>query len=116
MPVNHLGQDSPSSKIANTSAGRASSSTAFLKRMGAVSKNDASTGWQGKGMALTPRAAEGPTVRYTAKGSLGAPISRSLFRRGAVEAEHDNLGGHDLCWPGDVGKAVRHSNFLRTVR
>src|SRR5262249_54083139 len=116
MPENHMGQDSPSSKIANTSAGRASSSTAFLKRMGAVSKNDASTGWQGKGMALTPRAAEEPTVRYTAKSSCGAPISRSSFRRGAVDAQHHDLGGHDLRWPGDVGKAARQSNFLRPVR
>src|SRR5215470_7003921 len=79
MPANHLGQDSPSSKIANTSAGRASSSTVFLKRMGAVSKNDASTGWHGKGMALAPRAAEPPL-----------PIG---FQRDLV-SEHDDLATH----------------------
>src|SRR5215831_13178753 len=93
MPVNHLGQDSPSSKIANTSAGRAASSTAFLKRMGAVSKNEASTGWQGKRMATS-----------------------SFARGGAVEAEHDDLGGHDLCGPYRVRKAGRHGNLLRAVR
>src|SRR5262245_53593702 len=93
MPENHLGQDSPSSKIANTSAGRASTSTAFLKRMGAVSKNDASTGWQGKDMATS-----------------------SLTRGCAVEAEHDDLGLDDLRRPGEVREAGRHRDLLRAVR
>src|SRR5215475_7124122 len=94
MGENHRGHDSPSSKIANTSAGRASTSTAFLKRMGAVSKNDASTGWQGKDMAAS-----------------------SLTRGGAaIEAQHDDLGLHDLGRPGEVGEAGRHGNLLRAVR
>ena len=38
----------------------------------------------------------------------------SLARGGAVEAQHYDLGGHDLRWPGD--KTARHGNFLRTVR
>ena len=29
---------------------------------------------------------------------------------------HDDLGGHDLRWPGEVRKAGRHGNLLRTVR
>src|SRR5215510_8309265 len=93
MPENHLGQDSPSSKIANTSAGRASTSTAFLKRMGAVSKNDASTGWQGKDMAAS-----------------------SLARGCAVEAQHDDLGLDDLRRPRGVREARRHRDLLRAVR
>src|SRR5262244_3633580 len=92
MPENHMGQDSPSSKIANTSAGRASTSTAFLKRMGAVSKNDASTGWQGKDIATS-----------------------SLARACAIEAQHDDLGLHDLRRPGNVRKTGRHGYSLRTV-
>src|SRR5262245_13599207 len=104
MPTNHLGQDSPSSKIANTSAGRASRSTTFLKRMGAVSKNDASTGRQGKGMALTPRAAEESVVRYAGRARAEHSFRDHCF----VEAQHDDLGGHDLGWPGGVRKADRH--------
>ena len=45
------GQDCSSSKMANTMAGGASSSTTFLKRIGAVSKNEVSTGRQVKRMA-----------------------------------------------------------------
>src|SRR5262245_45421883 len=94
MTENHWGHDSPSSKIANTSAGRASTSTAFLKRTGAVSKNDASTGWQGKDMATS-----------------------SLARGGAaVEAQHDDLGLDDLRRPGEVREAGRHRDLLRAVR
>src|ERR1700730_8142723 len=37
-------------------------------------------------------------------------------RGGAVEAQHFDLGGHDLRWPGEHRKAARHGNFLRTVR
>src|SRR5262245_9406350 len=93
MPENHMGQDSPSSKIANTSAGRASTSTALLKRMGAVSKNDASTGWQGKDMAAS-----------------------SLARGGAaLEAQHHDLGLDDLRRPGEVREAGCHRDLLRAV-
>src|SRR5262245_9243962 len=93
MPENHMGQDSSSSKIANTSAARASTSTAFLTRMGAVSKNDASTGWQGKDMAAS-----------------------SLARGGAaVEAQHHDLGLDDLRRPGEVREAGCHRDLLRAV-
>src|SRR5262249_14922832 len=94
MPANHLGQDSPSSKIANTSAGRASTSTAFLKRMGAVSKNDASTGWQGKDMAASSLARGWGSV---------------------VEAQHHDLGLTDLRRPGEVREARRHRDLLCAV-
>src|SRR5262245_59967 len=93
MPENHMGQESPSSKIANTSAGRASTSTAFLKRMGAVSKNDASTGWQGKDMATS-----------------------SLAGGCAVEGQYDDLGLDDLRRPRGMREARRHGDFLRAVR
>ena len=39
-----------------------------------------------------------------------------MVRVGAVEAEDDDLGGHDLRRPREHRKAGRHGNFLRTVR
>src|SRR5262245_55084948 len=93
MPENHMGQDSPSSKIANTSSGRASTSTAFLKRMGAVVTSETSPGWQGKDMAAS-----------------------SLARgRAALEAQHHDLGLDDLRRPREVREARRHGDLLRAV-